>query len=131
VNLAAVIDPHPSDAVALISRGRTTTYGALREQVAGLRAGLAGLGLEPGDRLAILAGNNWYFVVSYLAALGAGLVVVPLNPASPARELEREIDSVGVRGIVVAPTGASSFAGVDRGRVPTLEHVIVTEGVEL
>ncbi|MGI8661811.1 MAG: AMP-binding protein [Acidimicrobiales bacterium] len=130
MNLAAIIDSHPSDATALVSRGRSTTYGELREHVAGLRAGLAGLGLEPGDRLAVLAGNNWYFVASYLAALGAGLVVVPLNPGSPARELERELDSVGVRAIVVGPTGRSSFASIDRARVPTLEHVIVTEGVE-
>ncbi len=130
MNLAATIEPHPSDAVALVSRSKTTTYGTLRDQVAGLRAGLAGLGLTPGDRLAILAGNNWYFVVSYLAALGAGLVVVPLNPTSPARELEREIVAVGVRAVVVGPTGRASFAGIERGRVPTLEHVIVTEGVD-
>ena len=46
---------------------------------------------SPGERVATLIGNNWYFVVSYLAALGAGLVVVPLNPQSPAKALEREI----------------------------------------
>ena len=131
MNLAAVIDPHPSESVALISRGRTTTYGALREHVAGLRGGFARLGLEPGDRVALLAGNNWYFVAPYLAALGAGLVVVPLNPTSPARELEREMDSVGVKAVVVAPTGRTSFATIDRTRVPTLEHVIVTEGADV
>ena len=48
-----------------------------------MRGGLVELGLEPGERVATLIGNNWYFVVSYLAALGAGLVVVPLNPQSP------------------------------------------------
>ncbi len=37
-----------------------------------MRGGLVGAGLVPGDRLALLAGNNWYFVVTYLAALGAG-----------------------------------------------------------
>jgi long-chain acyl-CoA synthetase len=80
VNLATIIDPHPADAVALISRGQETTYGTLREQVAAVRGGLVGLGMQPGDRLAILAGNNWYFVVSYLAALGAGMVAVPRGP---------------------------------------------------
>ena len=89
VNLAAIIDDHPAEAVALVSRGKVTTYGELRAQVAGFRGGLVGLGLRPGDRLALLCANNWYFVVSYLAGLSAGLIVVPLNPLSPARELQR------------------------------------------
>ena len=83
MNLASIIDPHPDDAVAVISRGKSTTYGQLREQVANLRGGLVGLGLEPGDRIGIVAANNWYFVVSYLAVLGMGAVAVPINPTSP------------------------------------------------
>ncbi len=128
LNLATIIDSHPDEAVALVSRGRATTYGTVREQVARLRGGLVGLGLEPGDRIALLCGNNWYFVASYLAALGAGLVTVPLNPTSPAREIERELAGVSVRAVVVGPAGRSSFAGVDRAAVPSLEHVVVTEG---
>ena len=97
MNLAAIIEPHPDDAPALISRGEVTTYGTLRQQVAGLRGGLVGLGVDPGDRVAILCANNWYFVVSYLAVLGAGGVAVPLNPLSPGRELERELAAVAER----------------------------------
>ena len=33
-------------------------------------------------------------MVAYLGALAAGAVVVPLNPASPPAELERELDFV-------------------------------------
>jgi long-chain acyl-CoA synthetase len=131
VNLAAIIDSHPDDDIALISRGRKTTYGTLRSQVAGLRAGLVALGLEPGDRVGIACGNNWYFVVSYLAVLGAGLVAVPLNPLSPARELERELAAVGARAVIVAPAGQASFSTVDRAAVPALEHVIATDAVDL
>ena len=101
MNLASVFDRHPDDAVALISRGKPTTYGVLRAQVAGLRSGLVAAGLEPGDRVAIACGNNRYFVVSYLAALGAGLVAVPLNPTSPEIELSHQITSVGARAVVV------------------------------
>ena len=36
VNLAGLIEPHPADSVALISRGRTTTYGELRESAAAM-----------------------------------------------------------------------------------------------
>ena len=61
MNLASIIEAHDPQSVALISRGRTTTYGELNQQVAGLRGGLAGLGIEAGDRVAILCANNWYF----------------------------------------------------------------------
>ena len=62
-----------------------------------LRGGLLGLGLEPGDRVGIVAANNWYFVVSYLAVLGAGGVAVPINPMSPVPEVERELAAIGAR----------------------------------
>src|SRR3546814_9830451 len=41
MNLASILLPHPADAVALISRGRPTTYGELRSAAAGLAGGLA------------------------------------------------------------------------------------------
>jgi long-chain acyl-CoA synthetase len=124
MNLASLADPHPDDAVALVSRGRATTYGELRGQAAALRGGLAGLGVAPGDRVAIVAANNWYFVVSYLAVLGAGAVAVPINPASPAPEITRELAAVGARAVIVGPTGRGVVAGLDRAALPALEHVV-------
>ncbi|HRA34358.1 MAG TPA: AMP-binding protein, partial [Acidimicrobiales bacterium] len=108
MNLASIIEPHDAASVALISRGHVTTYGELRNDVAGLRGGLAGLGIEAGDRVGILCANNWYFVSSYLAILGIGAVAVPLNPLSPARELERELAAVGVRAVMVGPSGRAT-----------------------
>jgi len=127
VNLAAIIEPHPAEATALISRGRPTTYGELREQVAGLRGGLVGLGIDPGDRIGIVCANNWYFVASYLAVLGVGGVAVPLNPLSPARELERELAAVGARALFVGPSGRATADAIDRNRLPVLEFVIHAE----
>ena len=79
MNLAHIIDPHPAEHVALFSRGRPTTYGALRDQVAHLRGGLSGLGVAAGDRVVLLCSNGRYFVDLYLAILGVGAVAVPLN----------------------------------------------------
>ena len=109
MNLAKVFDRHDGDEVAIISRGKTTSYAELRGQVAHLRGGLLGLGLEPGDRVGIVAGNNWYFVVSYLAALGAGLVVVPLNPTSPPIELQHQMGVVGARAVILGPSARDSM----------------------
>ena len=127
MNLANIIDPHPADKVAVISRGRPTTYGALRDQVAHVRGGLAALGVGKGDRVALLCSNGRYFVDLYLAALGLGAVTVPLNPASPAPEIEREVHTVGAKVVVVEPLAAHAWAQIDRSHLPTVEHVVATE----
>ncbi|HEX8803868.1 MAG TPA: AMP-binding protein, partial [Acidimicrobiales bacterium] len=111
MNLAAVIEDHPADHPALVSRGKVTTYGQLRDQVAEMRGGLVARAVGPGDRVAILAANNWYFVSAYLAVLGTGAVAVPLNPASPPPEVQRELEAVGARLAVVGATGRQAIAG--------------------
>ena len=124
MNLASIIEPHPADRPALLSRGKATTYGELREQVGRMRGGLLGAGIVPGDRVALLAANNWYFVSSYLAVVGVGAVAVPLNPASPAPAVQHELQSVGARLAIVGPTGRRAIAGVDIDGVPSLTGVI-------
>ncbi|MDP1819839.1 MAG: AMP-binding protein [Acidimicrobiales bacterium] len=130
MNLASIIDPHPADRVAILSRGKKTTYGMLRDQVAGLRGGLVALGLQPGDRVAVVAANNWYFVASYLAVLGAGCVAVPVNPASPLPEITRELGAIGARAVFVGPMARGTLSGLDRRELPALEHVIASQGGE-
>jgi long-chain acyl-CoA synthetase len=131
MNLATIIDEHPAEAVALISRREHTTYGTLRAQVDRLRGGLTALGLQPGDRVAVACGTNWYFVVSYLAALGAGLVVVPLNPSNPTPETQRGLAATGARALIVAPAASNSVSKLDRAALPDLEFVIESAGVDL
>jgi long-chain acyl-CoA synthetase len=92
-----------------------------------LRGALVEFGLAPGDRVAIVSGNDGYFVTAYLAVLGAGLVAVPLNPLSPARELQRELAAVGVRAVIVGPAGQPSMAGIDAAEVPALEHRVFAD----
>jgi long-chain acyl-CoA synthetase len=130
MNLAAIIEGHPDDALAFLSRGKPTTYGDLRDQAGRLRGGLVELGIEPGDRVAILSANNWFFVVSYLAVLGAGAVAVPLNPASPSAEIRNELVAIGARVAIVGPSGRDAMAGIGQGAT-RVEHVIVPDGVEL
>jgi long-chain acyl-CoA synthetase len=124
VNLASIIEPHPADSVALVTHATTITYGELRERTGAIRGAFAAMGLEPGDRVALVAANNRYFVEAYLGAVGAGLVVSPLNPLSPARELEREITAIGARVVITGPTAGRAVGDIDRSATPTVDHVI-------
>ncbi|MFK7919086.1 MAG: AMP-binding protein [Ilumatobacter sp.] len=124
MNLAAVIDGHDPEATALISRNRPTTYGALSEQIDRLRGGLASIGVSDGDRVALLCSNSRHFVVTYFATLGLGAVAVPLNPLSPAPELEAEIASVGAKVVVIEKLSTATWGNVSRDAVASVETVI-------
>ncbi len=128
MNLAHMIDAHDAERVALIVGGRDITYGDLRDQAARLRGGLAAHGVRDGDRVVMLCANNRYFVVSYLAIVGLGAIAVPLNPASPAPEIERELAAVGAVAAIVGPMALPAWGHVDRAALPTLRTVVVAEG---
>jgi long-chain acyl-CoA synthetase len=128
INLAHMLEPHDADRVALISRNRPTTYGELRDQVARLRGGLAASGVGSGDRVAIICGNNHYFVISYYAIVGIGAIAVPLNPSSPAPEIERELAEVAPVAVVLGPRTHAEWTHVVRDRVPSVTTVVVAEG---
>ncbi|MFT6392174.1 MAG: long-chain acyl-CoA synthetase, partial [Ilumatobacter sp.] len=127
MNLAAVIDEHPGDAVALISRGRPTTYDSLRDQIDRLRGGLASIGVKDGDRVALLCSNSRHFVVCYFATLGLGAVAVPLNPLSPSPEIESEIATVAASVVVIEKVSTTTWNNVDRSKVPSLCTVVTCD----
>lgn len=128
MNLASIIETHPDSAIALISRGRETTYGALRSQVASMRGELGRMGVGKGDVVALLCGNSRYFVVSYLASVGIGAIVAPLNPTSPAPEIENELNVVKPTVVVIEPSAAAAWAQIPQVTTRAVRVVIATEG---
>ena len=93
VPLLQAADSRPEN-VALRVGGESVTFSALRGRVERVAAGFAAAGVQPGDRVAFALANGTDFVVTYLAALHAGAVAVPLDPGSPRPELERQLGSV-------------------------------------
>jgi acyl-CoA synthetase (AMP-forming)/AMP-acid ligase II len=65
--------------VALVDGGRSVTYAELDDRTNRLGHALRGLGLAPGDRLALMTGNRLECVEAMVAAAKAGLVFVPLD----------------------------------------------------
>jgi len=82
------------------------------------------LGLQKGDRIALMMPNVMQYPVALFAALRAGLVVVNVNPLYTARELEHQLRDAGPRAIVVVENFCHTVASErTRGLV---DHVIVT-----
>ena len=68
------------DRLALVTEdGEERSFAKLRERVDALAAGLDGLGLAAGDRLAVLAQNSAAYVELYFACARQGIVVYPIN----------------------------------------------------
>ena len=111
---------------ALITPERSFTFAELRDEVRRAAAAIAGLGVVPGDRVAIWSPNTWHWVVACLAIHHAGAVVVPLNTRYTAAE------AADILARTKAPLliGMGSFLGhdrvadLDRDGLPDLAHIV-------
>lgn len=121
VRRAARRDP---DHLALISGPDRISWGELDERVDRAAAALRGLGLVPGDRVALQLATTPDFPILYAGALRAGLVAVPTNTAYTGPELALLVTDAGARALVTSSVHA--LAAVDRLRAeaPALEHVV-------
>lgn len=139
VRNAALADP---EGVGLRdpSSGRVVSWAELEQLVDQAAAGFVSIGLIAGYRVLLAAGNSIEFAASYLGALRAGLVVVPVNPRSTTREFATLIIDSGPR--VILADGQTvdrvrkAVAGLDEanahGRGPDVDpKVVVLDGVAL
>ena len=85
---------------ALFFKGATMTYGALQAQSDAFAAALAGLGVAPRDRVALVLPNCPQFLVCEFGAWKAGATVVPLNPTYSEREFEAALDTTRAETVV-------------------------------
>jgi long-chain acyl-CoA synthetase len=91
-----------ADRPALIFGERRWTYAELDRDVSALAAGLAALDLRRGERIALHLPNRPDFVLTYYAALKAGLVPLSLNTSYKAEELEYIIGHAAAAMVVTA-----------------------------
>ena len=79
---------------------RAATYGELYTRAARLAAGLRGLGLREGDRVALLQANGPELVESIFGAWIAGLAVTPINSRTHTREAAWIIENCEARAVI-------------------------------
>jgi len=94
-----------------------TSYGEFHDLVARARAGLAALGVRPGDRIAMIADNSVEWAVAAHATFGLGATFVPMYRAQLPAERAFIIEDCGASIAIVGD--ASLSAGL-----PPLRHVI-------
>jgi len=118
---------------ALVSseQGFRATYRELWDLADLAARGLLARGIEKGDRVGIWAPNRFEWVVTQYAAARAGAVLVNVNPAYKATELEHALNKVGVRLLVHSrgfrQTDYGALLDEVRERCPALQQVLVLE----
>jgi len=81
---------------------RSTSWTEAARQVASLAASLKRIGLEPGDRVALVSENRPEWLISDLAIMAAGCVTVPTYTTNTTPDHAHVLGNSGARAVIVS-----------------------------
>jgi fatty-acyl-CoA synthase len=102
---------HPNKRV-LRFRDRNYTYRELNETVNRCAHGLTELGIQKGDKAAILAHNSDHFIITWWALMKIGAVITPVNWMLKGEETRYIIDHSEAKAFFVEDTLIPSVVGI-------------------
>jgi fatty-acyl-CoA synthase len=126
----ATVEP---EGVFLYAGDDVVTFGALETQAESLAASLHTLGIEAGDRVAVVLPAWPEFVISMFAVSKLGAVLVPLNPHLTGPELQYKLrHSEAVAAITAEDLGDVDFLQLFEELLPHLPDLqyLITVGEE-
>ena len=97
------------------------------ERVRAIALGLREVGIQPGDRVAILAETRLEWALVDYACLCARSADVPVYPSLPANQVEYILRDSGAAAVCCSTAAQLAKVVEIRSRVPALKHVIVFE----
>ena len=109
-------------------RYRWVDYQTVGRRVDALRAGLAGLGVGPGDAVAIIAGNRVEWAVAAYASYGRRARFVPMYEAELPRIWAYIIADAGCKVLLVANPELRQRVADLTERIDCLEHIVTIDG---
>jgi benzoate-CoA ligase family protein len=113
------------DSIAIECGDERVTYRQVAERVNRVGAALKRLGVEPGQRIALILQDTPAFAYSFFGAIKAGIVPVPLNTLWRTKDYEHALLDSGARVVVISEALLREFLNLDRATLPELAHVVV------
>jgi long-chain acyl-CoA synthetase len=108
--------------------GQTLSYADIDRQSRAFAAYLQQtLGLQKGDRIAVMSPNFLAFPIAFLGIARAGAVQVNVNPMYTPRELEHQLNDAGVE-VIIAYSGISGTVAEVMARTALKTVIIATPG---
>ena len=95
-----------------------------RRQADRAAAALVDWGLEPGDRVGILAENRYEWLLADIAILAAGAIDVPMHAPLTAPQVQYQLAHSGCRAVVVSNQSQADKVLASLGELPELELLI-------
>ena len=112
-----------ADKVAYSFMGKELTFAQVDAQSKAFAAYLQSLGLQRGDRVALMMPNIPQYPVAVAAVLRAGFVLVNVNPLYTARELENQLKDSGAKAIVIIENFAKTLQDGMQGSA--VQHIVL------
>ncbi|MBL4648443.1 MAG: AMP-binding protein, partial [Aureispira sp.] len=94
------------------SNQKTLTYGDVDRMSDATAAYLQSLGLQKGDRVAIMLPNIVQYPVALFGVMKAGLIPVNTNPLYTGREIKHQFNDAGVKAVIIAENFANELEKV-------------------
>lgn len=111
-------------AVAVIQGSQAWTYSQLAGMANRFGSGLAGLGVEPGQRVILVLDDGPVFMAAFLGAMKTGAVPVPVNVMATPEDLAYFAADSGA-GAMVAESAYLDKLGPAMERCPDLKRIII------
>lgn len=121
---------HPKSALMRRCRGDAVEELSTQElfdRIRDFSLGLGALGVEPGDRVAILSDSRPEWVIADLAALTAGAVTAPIYPTLPEAQVRYILADSGARVVVVADGTQAAKVRSVWGELPELSAMVIMD----
>jgi len=99
----AIVKRYPGK-IAVVYLGEKFSYRRLKELADRFAAGLAEMGVKPGDKVILYISNCIQWVVAFLGIQKAGAVVVPVSPIYTSHEIEYMVRDAGAETIICHDT---------------------------
>jgi acyl-CoA synthetase (AMP-forming)/AMP-acid ligase II len=114
------------DRTAIIFEGKHISFEELQGRVTRLANALADLGVQPGDRVAVMQVNCNEHIESYFAAAKLDAIFVPINFRARAEELEFMLNDSGVKALIVGERYQDMVRSL-KDKLTTVESFIALE----
>ena len=105
-------------ATAVIDGDRSQTYAELDDRSNRVANVLLSTGLQRGDHVGFLSGNRLEYCEVAAGIAKAGMVMIPLNPKSPAPEIDFIFDHSDARALILDDSLAASATAAIESRQP-------------
>src|SRR4051794_5140752 len=123
----SAVDRYSGDAMRAPGRP-AITYADFERAIREIAGGLAALGIQTGDPVAILCGTIPEWTLADFGAFCAGAIVVPVYHTNSPEECEYVLAHSGAKAILLEDANQATKIAAVRERLPDLEHVIVLTG---